>query len=146
MTITEFLEARVSEDEAAARAAFEDGFFGEDKHDKGEWEANTSSAMPNVDGAYMNIMVSDEMGSMNHEQAAHIARHDPARVLAECAAKRAIIKSYRSCVGAEAAVDVTTEFGVKLVSGGMVKGLELAVKYLAAVYADHPDYRQAWAL
>ena len=41
-----------------------------------------------------------------------------ARVLAECAAKRAII----------------------------IYSPPKTIQYLAAVYADHPDYRQEWAL
>ena len=69
-----------------------------------------------------------------------------ARIVDECAAKRAIIKSYQSCVYAEAATDITKEFGVKLTVSGMVKGLELAIKSLAATYRDHADYREEWAL
>jgi len=42
--------------------------------------------------------------------------HQRSRVLAECAAKRAIIEDYRP----------------------------LALRHLAAVYSDHPDYQPEW--
>ena len=68
--------------------------------------------------------------------------YDHARVSGEIAAKRAIIKTYHSCRDAEI---MTTEFGPKLVTSGMVKGLEVALKCLANPYATHPDYRKEWA-
>lgn len=64
------------------------------------------------------------------------------RVLRECAAKRAIIGSQQSCVAAEAKEG---DLGPKLVARGMHVGLELSMKFLAAVYSDHPDYQQEWA-
>lgn len=107
MTITEFLEARISDDERHARLLAE------------------TDRRP----------VLSLSATVNH----------PQRLLAECAAKRAVVTSYLSCVGAEGRVEGTKEFEVKLVAGGMVKGLELAVKYMASVYADHADYREEWA-
>ena len=107
LTITEFLEARIAEDERHARMLAE------------------TDRRP----------VLSLSATVNH----------PQRLLAECAAKRAIIQSYQSCVYAEAATDITKEFGVKLTVSGMVKGLELAIKSLAATYRDHADYREDWA-
>ncbi len=49
----------------------------------------------------------------------HIARQDPGRVLREVEAKREIIR---------------------------VCGRVYVLRCLAAVYSDHPDYRQEWAL
>lgn len=66
-----------------------------------------------------------------------------ARVVRECAAKRAIIGSQQSCVAAEAKEG---DLGPKLVARGMGVGLELSIKILAAVYSDHSDYQQEWAL
>jgi len=156
MTITEFLEARIAEDEALARAATPGPW---------EWGAETSEwgdCGPNLETVAKLPPYSDGsigpvetvIGSWGHDangitvadgDKAHIARHDPSRVLAECAAKRAIIKSYQSCVYAEAATDITKEFGVKLTVSGMVKGLELAIKSLATTYRDHADYQEDWA-
>lgn len=105
--ITEFLEARIAEDERNNDADV----------DPVEW--------------------CDRVAGTHYEHA---------RIGAECAAKRAVIKSYLSCQYADASTDIAKEFGVKLTVSGMVKGLELAVKHLAAVYANHPDYQDAWAL
>jgi hypothetical protein len=54
----------------------------------------------------------------------HIARHDPARVLREVEAMRGILEAHRR---------VPTD-----------SGLAVAVHHLATVYADHPDYDEAW--
>jgi hypothetical protein len=83
-TITEFLEARIAEDER---------------------EANVCLASPE-----------------------HTTRRW-VRVLAECAAKRAIIAQQ------DAALD--TYAGARV--------LDHVLQALAAVYKDHPDYRQEWA-
>ena len=63
------------------------------------------------------------------------ARHDPTRVLAECAAKRAIIALFNP--------DDKTETWDG--EAWRASGIEDALLALAAVYADHPDYRQEWA-
>lgn len=65
---------------------------------------------------------------------AHVVRHDPARVLAECDAKRRIV---------EWAAPVLTNWptvGLRYISDD---GLDL-LKILALPYADHPDYREEW--
>jgi len=55
----------------------------------------------------------------------------PREVLAECAAKRAIIDAWR-------AVDPEESNWV----GGEQYGLELAMQLLAVPYAEHPDYQE----
>jgi hypothetical protein len=93
MTLTEFLTARLDEDEADARG--DDG-----------------SPTP-------------------------IGMWDPDRVLAEVAAKRAIVDmAGRSFVPSDAEV-----------VPGMSPTQTMAwlnLTYLAALYADHPDYDEAW--
>lgn len=89
MDLKTFLLARIDEDEAAAKAAFGEPFLS--SVDDGVWEANTSSRSPNVTGTSYFSIEGGDPDCMTEGQAAHIARHDPARVLAECAAKRAII-------------------------------------------------------
>jgi len=64
---------------------------------------------------------------------AHIARHDPARVLAECAAKRQIV---------ELAWD---HFGDPEFAGGMEYAHEQVVAILAQPYRDRPGWRDEWA-
>lgn len=72
------------------------------------------------------------------KRAAHIARHDPARVLAEVSAQRTIVANM--CSLHEAAwqyEDARTD----------IEYLTLTtVRRLAALDADHPDYDHAWTL
>jgi hypothetical protein len=60
-------------------------------------------------------------GGWLSDRVEHIARHDPARVLADVEAKRRIVEW-----DAEQPVD---------------RGV---LNILASVYADHPDYREEW--
>jgi hypothetical protein len=80
----------------------------------------------------------------------HIARHDPARVLADVQAKRAILKEHPSegpidehwswsrlypwCTTCSDADDGPTYWPCR------------TVLLLASVYADHPDFDPAWAV
>ena len=79
------------------------------------------------------------------------ARHDPARVLAECAAKRAIIGPVTE--------DEVTQWEIwsrsrkRTIPADQIghwdhgTGPTLDIlRILAAVYGDHPDYQQEWAL
>jgi hypothetical protein len=106
MTLTEFLLARIAEDEAAAERGR--------SHNGGGTFANDN---------YGYLLV------------------QPARVLAECAAKRQAIEAawgdqvqiegeWGHCQGRE-------EMSVK-------DDNPAVVEHLAAVYADHPDYREEW--
>ncbi|UYM26586.1 hypothetical protein SEA_BAUER_37 [Arthrobacter phage Bauer] len=61
----------------------------------------------------------------------------PARALAECAAKRAILDGW------EDPDDIGPLDGD--VDAGHVLAMDKAVRALAAVYKDHKDYRQEWA-
>jgi hypothetical protein len=113
--LTEFLLARIAEDEAEV-AAF----------DK-EWKTTTVARdVPQglayiTDTEYMSLLV------------------DPSRVLAECEAKRRIVERHGRC---------GTGMGYCDDGGhgwGGEDGLGCAdLADLAAVYADHPDYRDEW--
>lgn len=132
MTITEFLEARIAEDEATARAA----------------EESPIGAGPKWVGCFRQIEgtghapVADTHSSW---YADHIVRHDPARVLAECAAKRAIIEQHLMWVYTD------EEPGFSMILWDCMCNRQMSkpcptIAALAAVYADHPDYQQEWAL
>ena len=111
-TITEFLLARISEDEAVATA---------ERDDTEGW------GNPYSTGA-----------AINFEN-----RFDPARVLAECKAKLAIIAA-----GITAWSDGTvTETGCDVAygEGQYCTTYDAALRALASVYADHPDYDPEWA-
>ena len=121
-TLTEFLLARIAEDEAVARAAVDED---------GRWHVDQSHPLYEAE-VRGDIYIYDE-GGHTAEQAARIARHDPARVLAECAAKRAIIEQAAS-------------YSPELEHGDNGEwAFDVTLRSLAAVYADHPDYQPEWA-
>ena len=125
MTLTEFLEARITEDEDLARnaAKFEYGCDA-DVCDDGAWEV--ADGGKRIDGEHMTIY--DEGGHSAY-QAEHIARWDPARVLAECEVKRQII---------DALVPIATYLWLATPPAKHV------LEILALLYADHEDYRPEW--
>ena len=96
MSITEFLEARIAEDERHA-------------HKLAETDRRPVLSIATT---------------VNH----------PERVLAECKAKRAIIKHARHLTD-----DSTAYWGYR-------EYAERNLLILAAVYADHPDYLPEWAV
>lgn len=144
MDLTEFLEARISEDEAIARAAINPvrpGIQWVWKHvgeEEGPVWLRTVEEFPTTSGVgdlpafplgYEAVI--DRAPAMPH-----VARWDPARVLAECAAKRAIIALHEA-----AGVDCRTcgtagEHGVDYPCE--------TLRALALPDADHPDYREEW--
>ncbi|UXM92517.1 DUF6221 family protein [Paenarthrobacter sp. JL.01a] len=135
MTITEFLQARIAEDEALATKAA--------RGSDGEWHRG-HGWMPDEDECRVegdSIVIYDE-GGHDPNQAEHIARHDPARVLAECAAKRAIIELHRRLFAAPHSIcnrctDYTTGDADDYPCDTLCA--------LATIYKDHPDYQQEWA-
>lgn len=104
MTITEFLLARIEEDEEAARAAQGEGAY--------PHYADTAA------GECVEMAKSE---GCSEEGYRYLRRWLPERVLAECAAKRRIAEW-----DAEQYVAYSP------------------IKYLASVYASHPDYRDEW--
>jgi hypothetical protein len=152
--IREFLLARIAEDEAAAKAATE-----------GPWRYNprkvwyqderklaaARSGNPFVTGGEEFVGAGPDDG--NNEttigiastgpeddpesmaNANHIARHDPTRVLAECAAKRAILRD-RERIDQSAGMDDWF--------AGYSDGNYDALHALASVYKDHPDFDPKW--
>lgn len=120
MTIIEFLEARISEDELAAHAAIDT---------IPDWLAHYDYRdVKDADGHYV---VQADSRYPSTAQAAHIARHDPARVLRECDARRRIIADFlrRDALG-----DLLGRSAV-----------EESLRVLAGVYSGHPDFNHAWA-
>lgn len=142
MTITEFLNARLDEDEAAARAAIDPDLPGTNWR----WIDPTSDASAKPEDGYFfgvslrtleefpipqtskylpafAITTADEMPE---GVGTHIALHDPARVLRDVAAKRAMVDDL-DYGGAE-----------------MGDAQDHVLRRLASVYSDHPDFRQEW--
>jgi hypothetical protein len=72
----------------------------------------------------------------------HIARHHPARVLAEVEAKRDVVARYEfACKEAAQPGISEEERETRLQVAGALQSVVLC---LAAPYADHPDYREEW--
>jgi len=115
MSLTEFFEARISEDEALAR------------------EAVVFDVHPSVHDELLDVFAGDAI------IAAWANRHSPARVLAECAAKRAIVALHQSfeARGYECLTCGTVgEYGVDWPCD--------TLRALALPYADHADYLEEW--
>lgn len=133
MTITEFLLARIAEDEAVARAASPapwsypgiESVAGGTLYDKTRRIADVAYEQPSDhDGSVVRHLLVPEADA----NGAHIARHDPDRVLAECEAKRRIV--------AECAASLADDIGPG----------EFVLLELATIYADHHDFDPAWRL
>lgn len=134
MTIVEFILARVADDEEAAR--FCAAGVGARWHivESGQTmiEDETGSEVIHYDGA------------RNQSDVDHIARHDPARVLAECAALRRIaeihaptfedFKSGRRWYCTECDPDLV---------GSPDEGCP-TLRSLAAIWAGHESYDPEW--
>lgn len=147
MMITEFLLARIVEDEVAARDAAlsaGDRGFGDERVDSGkEWvesyhEVARRRVLPDQDKK----VIADCGSFVGLSIAPHVSRHDPARVLAECEAKRRIVAEVEKCrsmIPAHVLGDGDEHEAV------IVDWCEATVlPLLARVYAVHPDYDQAW--
>lgn len=152
MTITEFLLARIAEDEALAREAIDPARPGTHWHwvnretdepvDRPTWEDPaslrtveefpTTSGVGDLPAFPIDYVEADETRALPH-----IARHDPARVLAECEAKRRIIEWCDRLDTIESSGPHDDLLYVRIPASAM----RLA---LASVYADHPDCRDEW--
>ncbi|GAA1455510.1 DUF6221 family protein [Nocardiopsis tropica] len=133
MTIVEFINARLDEEERVAKDAASSLVSLADQEGAAEtWEADTDSVVTMTGVSGMTRLFVDAESDVT----THIARHDPARVLREIAAKRAIVQEYTD------AVDLWER---ESEAPDSVGALEAVIRLLAAVHADHPDYRQEWA-
>lgn len=165
--VVEFLKARLDEDEAAAKAA---GW----EHPcppcrSGQWQCVGVRHLRYDNGAGEDVRVIDTTGgpAMWHEQisvradnggvADHIARHDPARVLREVAAKRKVLDEHQCTTERRDTPRFDPSSGERYpdehdvicnVCGWATDRAGsacLTIRFLAAVYSDHPDYDPEWA-
>lgn len=104
MTLAEFLLARIAEDEAVAR------------------RCNTGPP----------IVLALQVGMDHHEGVeSGWVEVDAGRVLADCAAKRAIVQRAAGCACGD-------------VHGGYTDEADWTLRVLSYPYRDHPDYRPEW--
>jgi hypothetical protein len=143
MTLVEFLLARIAEDEAVARAAIGTAAF---SRQTGRWSFenvhDSFGAIPIVfavtDAGAKTQAANMEAAWEREERGTHIARWDPARILAECEAKRRIVELHLTAMTTPPPPDPYQE--------GLVQGWRdtSVLQLLALPYADHPDYDPAW--
>jgi len=156
-TLTEFLLARIAEDEAMANDAY--GFligsrwWEKTEHGRvyaGHWVpvvGVTSYDEPADDDA--DIVTHQGLGM---DSLAHIARWDPARVLVECEAKRAIVARhcpYEQVFFNRETQEMDSAGPACEWCGGHEPGIQdtwpcLDLCALALPYAEHPSYDEAW--
>lgn len=147
MTLADFLFDRVAEAEHKARRCAETS--------PSPWHVQCGVPFMGAfltDDAGHHVFTGTDYGPdsrTNDEAALHIASWDPARVLAECEAKRRIVELHgpepgfvdrrwlycKVCVRFHADIDCENEAWPCP-----------TLRLLALPYADHPDYRPEWSL
>ena len=150
MTIVEFLEARLAEDEAVAREAITpyrpgthwewESTADDDDPESPRWlrtveEFPTTSGVGDLPGFPLGYDCKAEPSPAMD----HIARHDPARALAEVAAKRGILEAH-------AGRSPRSSDFCRICEDPYTYGPEAwpcdTVRYLASTYKDHPDFNK----
>lgn len=102
-----------------------------------DWSCNlaTVEQWQSVNGKWMmRRTYAGTIQEMDPSAAGHIARHDPARVLREVAAKRQIIANEQDRVIEEGPLPERMRDSIETD----------VIALLALPYADHPDYQEAW--
>jgi hypothetical protein len=127
VTPAEFVRARLDEDEATAREA-----------DGSDWW-NESGVVHAIGGNNVHPLTDRWGDGRNADQA---ARHDPARVLREVAALRAMVDKDE---GAASEYGDGSELSGYGDTGYTVWRAHFTMCTLAAIWSDHPDYDPAWA-
>jgi hypothetical protein len=146
VTLSEFLAARLDEDEAVAK--------GGAKGPGSAWDVNSQGQDRERDGVLWDKDRANIIAWFDSEMAAcvHAARHDPRRVLREVEAGRQLLSAYGDAVDwlSAAGDDDSDIFSdderpAKVQwYGGVVEALTAALAIRAAVWSDHPDYDLAW--
>ncbi|MGW9030388.1 DUF6221 family protein [Streptomyces sp. NPDC055722] len=120
-----FLRARLDEDDRAARAATPGPWTTRNlgRHDGSSIVADTGKR------TRLGLPVGPVLGAMHGPCGAadgsHAARHDPARVLRQTAILRDRVDLWSKMLGSHAPA---------------------CLRAVAAIWADHPDYREEWTL
>jgi hypothetical protein len=128
MSLAEFLLARIAEDEADARDAFYDGQ---------RWVPEEEAVVA-ADKDLDAVLFLDRK-----RDATHAANWSPARVLAECEAKRRIVELHsgqHECVGEK----YGDPHACIMVADWSVYALDPTLLLLALPYADHESYQPEW--
>lgn len=134
MELVDFLRARLDEDERIARVVRVPHDWHQGPGDDPEWTDGEMVCMwpPEFHTPYERDKHWRGLTVEGTELAAHIARHDPARVLAEVEAGRVILQQYERLL----AVSSDDHTGVWAV--------EAIMRAKARVHRAHPDFDPAW--
>jgi hypothetical protein len=131
VNLTEFLTARLDEDEASARAVRDNS-----SPWRGQWRAADGHFLETYSGLVLALAPgfrsTDQPGEFAPGVLDHIARHDPARALREVEAKRRILSEHSS---ADSDWCHACESGT---------GACMTLRILADVYSGHPGCRDEW--
>lgn len=125
--LTDFLLARIAEDEEVARL----GISGQEDPENG-WGYEGRALTPHV--------------GIIHEaaQAAHITRWHPARVIAECTAKRWVVEHAATAIDQANRANGRDTHDVMVNTKAITSATVL--HHLVQVYSDHPHFNQAWRM
>ncbi|OBA62204.1 hypothetical protein A5780_19290 [Nocardia sp. 852002-20019_SCH5090214] len=153
ITVTAFINARLDEDEAIAKTAGGDRWAYDNENRPGRTPYVPQAANGEVyrpdstreysygtghvgyDYAYVTCDREGILPSVDADEAEHIARHDPARVLRQCAAIRAALESIDTLLGIANNSEVT--WGTDA---------EIACEAIASIWSDHPDFDRRWKI
>lgn len=167
MDLVEFFRARLDDDERAARAvepaesaaltewaqhprvaltetSFTNRWDAVEEDQEGGWSITAGTYTATAEGRTQThpwvVAGPGYSGGGVHlrETAEHIARQDPARVLADVAADRKLIAAF------ESSAEWYNRPENRHHPAGEPHGLYTAVKIRAERFATHPDYREEW--
>jgi hypothetical protein len=136
--VAAFITSRLDEDEAVAKAAIESN-----PGSKGEWSADGDHA----NGGYVKGADDETIiyagGEPRLQEAEHVARHDPARVLREIEAHRLTVKLHDRVHDCPVTVPVGDpgrfREGMYVSTEHIEDGDCTTLCALAAIWGDHPD-------
>lgn len=130
-SLPEFILAMVEADEVMAKAAI-------DPHSGvAEWT---------LDGSiYAGHPTDEVIDYVYGEASAHIARHDPARVLAQCAAYRKIVEMYAPDMPNYGSLEQMGERAQGF-ADGWTGAMEDTLRALASIWSAHEQFDPGWAL
>lgn len=156
MTLTEFLMARIAEDEKLARNAIQARYVEYETSPEWVYDGNPSGAFAARRKGSEDLAASVLIGQASSwddsaQGGGRFARHwDPARVLAECEAKRCIVELHFTANGTSPdgppCCNRCTEwddYPYRVVAGDDPWPC-VTLKLLALPYASHPDYDPLW--
>lgn len=146
--IVEFLTARLDEDEAIATAAkWKHWVPGSGLHPASVETAEPQAGWHGERATVANLMATVGKVQRERQHAVHIARHDPARVLREAAAKRKLLEWCAKAVGSDwSAYNEDRPLPEQIQNLATNAAIDMALRVMAAPYADHSDYDPDWRM